>query len=368
MAVGAPAPAGPAAPIPLDPGDVGIDPRSAVPADFRQRATLGVALIALVLLLPFAAASLVHRQWALSAGTFGILLLLGANALCVLRGRRHQEITLYLLVPGGMAFMTQLIVAQPMVGVVWCYPSVLASYCMLDQRRAWAANAAVLAAALPAAWLAIEPALAARVTATLLAVSAFAAILVGVIDDQQARLRRQVVTDALTGLHNRLPLAAALEEQVRARRERGAPAALLALDLDHFKRVNDLGGHEAGDAVLRAVGALLRDGLDPPARAFRLGGEEFLVLLPDTEPADALAEADGLRAAFRAAPPLARHGVTVSVGVAALGADEDRGAWLRRADERLYVAKRAGRDRVATDAEPDAHGGGSAAARAPLPA
>ena len=322
------------------------EPWSAAPADFRQRATLGVALIALVLLAPFALASLVIGQWALAVGTFGIVLLLGASALCALEGRRHQEITLYALVPSGMLFMVQLIGTQPIVGTVWCYPSVLACYCMLDQRRAWIGNALVLVAALPAAWLAMAPEIAARVTATLLAVSAFAAILVHVIDDQQARLRSQVVTDALTGLYNRLPLAAALEACVEARRARGADAALVALDLDHFKRVNDADGHDAGDAVLRAVGALLRAAVPRPALAFRVGGEEFLVAMPDTALPDALAEARTLCAAIREEPTLARHGTTASLGVAGLADGEDRTAWLGRADALLYAAKRAGRDRV----------------------
>ena len=336
-----------------------IEPWSSAGVDFRARATLGVALIALVLLLPFAVASLVQRQWAHGSGTLGILLLLGASALCVVRGRSHRGITLWALVPGGMLFMTQVIRVDPLAGTVWCYPSIIAVYCMLDQRRAWAGNAIILAAGLGAAWTSMEPALASRITATLVAVSAFSAILVRVIDVQQTRLASQVVTDALTGLYNRLPLATALDAAVTERRAHGVPASLLALDLDHFKRINDDGGHDAGDEVLRGVGALLRSGPADGRRAFRVGGEEFTVLLPGFTAAAAERAAGALCDAFRVAPRLAVRGATVSIGVATLGVDEDRRDWQRRADALLYEAKRAGRDRVVTDAA-DGTGGGPA--------
>ena len=353
-----PEPAGPHADA--DPG-----PDGAPATDFRRRATLGVALIALVLLAPFAVASLLRREWMLASGTAGILLLLGVNALCVLRGRRHQEITLYGLVPGGMLFMTQLIAGQPIIGVLWCYPSVLGCYCMLDQRRAWIGNAMVLVAALPATWLAMAPDIAARVTATLLAVSAFAALLVHVIDDQRARLRSQIVTDALTGLYNRLPLASVLERAVEAHRAHGTPASLLALDLDHFKRVNDEGGHDAGDAVLRRVGAMLAERVAGGGLAFRLGGEEFLLLLPGIDQDAALAEARALCATFRDEPVLAERATTASVGVASLFGGETRTEWLGRADALLYVAKRGGRDRAVGQAEPAVGPGEPAAGEGP---
>lgn len=342
-------------------------PGDAAPTDFRQRATLGVALIAALLLLPFAVASLVRGQWALTAGTHGILLLLFASALCVHRGRRHQEITLFALVPAGMLFVTQVIEIDPVAGVIWCYPSTLACYCMLDQRRAWAANAVILACSLPAVWLTMDPMLAARITATLLAVGAFAAILVRVIDTQQDRLRQLIVTDALTGVPNRVPLAAALDAAVLARAEHGVPAALLALDLDHFKAVNDERGHEAGDAVLRTVGALLLHGSGTARRPFRVGGEEFLLVITGTRAGGAEAEAEALCDAFRLHPELVPLGVTVSIGVATLGLDEDRRAWTRRADALMYAAKRAGRDRAVGRLDDAAPASGPVPAPAPTP-
>jgi diguanylate cyclase (GGDEF)-like protein len=115
------------------------------------------------------------------------------------------------------------------------------------------------------------------------------------------------------------------------------------LDLDHFKRINDAHGHKAGDAVLVAAAHALRAHLRAEDQLGRLGGEEFLVLLPDTEARAAAHVAEKLRAEVARAPtPVA---VTVSIGVAAWDGEAPE-ALLHRADEALYAAKQAGRDRV----------------------
>ena len=166
----------------------------------------------------------------------------------------------------------------------------------------------------------------------------------------QADLRRLARTDPLTGALNRL----ALEEEARRLFGRaGAPSglAVLMLDADHFKAINDRHGHAGGDRVLAAlahgVGARLR----PGDVLGRVGGEEFLVLLPHTDLATATALAEELRAHV-ASQPLGLDGlaqaITVSIGVAVRDAtDGDADALIRRADHSLYEAKRAGRNRIA---------------------
>lgn len=166
----------------------------------------------------------------------------------------------------------------------------------------------------------------------------------------QADLRRLARIDPLTGALNRL----ALEEEARRLFGRaGAPSglAVLMLDADHFKAINDRHGHAGGDRVLAAlahgVGARLR----PGDVLGRVGGEEFLVLLPHTDLATATALAEELRAHV-ASQPLGLDGlaqaITVSIGVAVRDAtDGDADALIRRADHSLYEAKRAGRNRIA---------------------
>jgi diguanylate cyclase (GGDEF)-like protein len=169
------------------------------------------------------------------------------------------------------------------------------------------------------------------------------------MDDE---LRVLATTDFLTGLPNRREFMRRLgEEQDRLRRDVGARAAVLLLDVDHFKRINDEHGHAAGDAVLRQLAELMRDGqrkIDMPGR---IGGEEFAILLPGTGLDDALVYAERLRQRV-AATPLRLDDeltvvVTISIGIAVVGGKDASGdAALVRADQALYRAKRGGRNRV----------------------
>lgn len=158
-------------------------------------------------------------------------------------------------------------------------------------------------------------------------------------------------TDPLTGLRNRRDYMARLDEELaRLRRELGGPAAVLMLDLDHFKRINDEHGHAAGDAVLRHVAALMRDSLRQVDALGRVGGEEFSILLPGTGPEEAAVFAERLRLRIAAAPLQldgANLAVTVSIGIASLGPQaRSCDAVLSLADQALYQAKRSGRNRV----------------------
>lgn len=171
-------------------------------------------------------------------------------------------------------------------------------------------------------------------------------------DAALARLAALAVTDTLTGLPNRRGFQDRAAPALLATRRRGGTAALLTFDLDRFKAINDGFGHAAGDAVLRGVAAALAGTLragDVPAR---FGGEEFVVLLPDTTLPAAQQVAERLRAAIRTTVPHPagpEAAVTVSIGIAPVGVGEPEAALLAAlaaADAALYRAKRAGWDRV----------------------
>jgi diguanylate cyclase (GGDEF)-like protein/PAS domain S-box-containing protein len=165
----------------------------------------------------------------------------------------------------------------------------------------------------------------------------------------QARIRQLAHHDTLTGLHNRGAFVERLEAELA---HPGAPgiAALLFMDLDHFKRINDSLGHLAGDALLRTVGTRIAELLPPQGAAGRFGGDEFVVLLPGLPDRDAAcALAQRLRNAVQAPVPF--HGralvVTPTIGIALFpdhGRDAD--SLLRHADAALYAGKAAGRDAV----------------------
>jgi diguanylate cyclase (GGDEF)-like protein len=162
-------------------------------------------------------------------------------------------------------------------------------------------------------------------------------------------------TDSLTGLPNKRAVTDALKRMYAQASTTGAPLALLLLDLDHFKQVNDVGGHVVGDQVLAKVGAVLRSVLRTGDFAGRNGGEEFAVILPDTEIRMAVQIADRVRAAVaEISLPGTDVRVTASIGVAGYPDHATTPDRLERlADAALYLAKRQGRNRAEV-AEPTA--------------
>ncbi len=154
-------------------------------------------------------------------------------------------------------------------------------------------------------------------------------------------------TDGLSGLLNRRHWEDAVWAQFERCRRNGARAALLMLDIDHFKSINDRYGHPAGDEVIRGVSDILREALRENDVPGRYGGEEFGILLPDTPAAGAQVIAERVRKRIEAAA-LTRSGLraTVSIGVAELGADDvEYAVWISHADRALYAAKERGRNR-----------------------
>ncbi|MBO9502683.1 PleD family two-component system response regulator [Brevundimonas sp. A19_0] len=160
------------------------------------------------------------------------------------------------------------------------------------------------------------------------------------------------VTDALTGLHNRRYMAGQLQALVGRASQGGEPVSLLMLDIDHFKAVNDGFGHDAGDEVLREFAVRLATKVRAVDLPCRMGGEEFVVVMPGTRLEDAVRIADRIRADMANAPFPVMNGdahlqITISIGVATTtGRDDTPDALLKRADEGVYEAKSAGRNRV----------------------
>jgi two-component system cell cycle response regulator len=164
------------------------------------------------------------------------------------------------------------------------------------------------------------------------------------------------ITDGLTGLFNRRYMETHLATLVDQAAERGKPIAVLVLDIDYFKSINDTHGHDAGDDVLREFALRIRKCIRNIDLACRYGGEEFVLVMPETDRAVATMVAERLRRRIASEPFMIAQGarsleVTISIGIAAAhGADDTAAAMLKRADQALYRAKRDGRNRVVPDA------------------
>lgn len=174
------------------------------------------------------------------------------------------------------------------------------------------------------------------------------------------KLEQMALHDALTGLANRRKFMDRFEPATARMRRSGAPLALLAVDIDHFKRINDAYGHPAGDEVLVAVGRILERTVRRSDLAARFGGEEFMVLLEETGVAGAVEVAEKLREAVAAerfdvesGGRTVGIGVTISVGVAVAERETSFDDLMERADQALYAAKLAGRNRVRVEDQAD---------------
>lgn len=237
-------------------------------------------------------------------------------------------------------------------GLLWTYLVLVGNFMLADRRIALAANA-LLVAVTPFINVALADGFtlsAFLATSLLLTSHTF-----GVIrwaERQRDRLNELATLDALTGVANRRTMEVELREAVRVHHRLQLPAVLAVLDIDHFKRINDSHGHEAGDRVLVAFAELVQGTIRKRDRLFRFGGEEFVLLLPATDAQGAATALRKICTLVREQPLVAGLEVRVSIGAAPLRDDDDWPTWLSRADAQLYAAKRAGRDRVCLDVQP----------------
>ena len=167
----------------------------------------------------------------------------------------------------------------------------------------------------------------------------------------EEKLRDMAFTDAMTGLQNYRAFRTQLEEELRRANRYEHPLGLLLMDLDNFKRVNDLHGHPVGDRLLAHTAAVLRASLRDTDLPTRYGGEEFAILCPETNLVDAALVAERIRAAIESSTFSVSEtevlSITVSIGVAAFPTEADSEASLvHKADNALYQAKKEGRNRV----------------------
>jgi diguanylate cyclase (GGDEF)-like protein len=172
------------------------------------------------------------------------------------------------------------------------------------------------------------------------------------LEQALARIERLATHDELTGVYNRRRLNDALDVEIKRTQRYGSALAMCLIDIDHFKSINDTYGHHAGDIVLQSLSTAVRAQVRPTDLFGRYGGEEFLMILPQTPLEGALVVAERLR---RTAETLQIEGlpaglrITVSAGVSVNRAGEPWSATLERADAALYCAKRDGRNRVQSE-------------------
>lgn len=240
-----------------------------------------------------------------------------------------------------------------LVGLLWTYAAVAFVFFVLPRNLALTMSAGTLLAVMVVAGDELAG-IFERVS--YLASAALVGLFAHVVATRYERQRLQLETlawiDPLTGAGNRRMLELELSQARAAAAGAAVPPALAIMDFDHFKRINDRFGHEAGDLVLVAFAELLRELLGRVGRLYRFGGEEFVLLLPATDAAGLRTLTETLRATVEARLETPNGAaVTVSIGATMLRPEEHWSHWLGRADAALYRAKHAGRNRVEIDEE-----------------
>jgi len=229
---------------------------------------------------------------------------------------------------------------------LWSYSSVIAFHFLLSYRQGFIANGLFMALMFPAAWHVLDPMVMVRFVLTLICVSGFSVLFMYFYNKQQQEMEHLAITDPLTGLLNRSLLQEKLDHMLNQNKRNGSSMTLLSLDLDFFKKINDEYGHEKGDEVLIGVSQYLKERFRGVDLVFRMGGEEFLILLFDTDAEDGFQVANEVRSAIEKLIFSENLRITASLGVASLKTDETQDQWLKRCDDKLYESKKNGRNLV----------------------
>jgi len=314
-------------------------------ADFRERIAARLSAFAALLLLPFVLNHLVQGRVTVAAAIATAQVILMVNAQAWQRGRL-PPIPFWVLSVAIVAAVTAAVTVQGLNGLFWAYPAMFICYFVLPRRQALPMTLLMTIFIPVLAWQTLPVPVVIRVFATLSLTLVMINVVLNVIGDLQGALVEQATTDPLTGAYNRRYMGQQLAQVSVTTRDPKATNALLAIDLDFFKQVNDVHGHAVGDMALKAtvhcIGGRIRRG----DMLFRTGGEEFVVLLPRTSAEDALRVAEDLRQRMEQAQILPQQTLTVSIGVAMQKVAQAPEDWVQTADKALSEAKHQGRNRV----------------------
>ena len=319
-----------------------------------ERAILiSMTLAGVIAVLPFAIIRLMHGEWMLFALDSVLVLCLAALGLFVWRTHRTTFASYAVSILSMAAIIGTVYIKGP-EQIYWAFPTVLIIFYLLPPNEALVLNLLGLSTLLPKLIVPMGSESLMTVFFTLAVTIAFSFAFSSRTAGQRRQLMRLATKDPLTGAENRRALSDKLRDLMAVHRRHPITASMLMVDLDHFKRINDELGHAVGDRALVKLVGLIFQRIRETDSVYRIGGEEFLIIAEGAtdDVADTLGE--DLRVLVESAKLVEERAVTISVGIAALYADEETDDWLRRTDNALYAAKNGGRNRVVRAREHDA--------------
>lgn len=323
-----------------------MDYRTDPLAPFRERITYPILIAAALCLTPLFINSFIEKRYGGAFSTLLVVLTYVIDAAAIRMRKRPPIPFTVLLVPMAVAVGISVVV-QGFVGALWLYPAAMACFFVLSRRTANICIALLLAGATVMIYRYAGLGTAARFAGSFVLTIAVANCILSVIGALQGELTHQAMIDPLTGAFNRRHMDRCLAEISDHHNRRAVEATILILDIDHFKRINDHLGHASGDIVLKKLVSIINLHTRKTDQLFRMGGEEFLLLLPETGEAEAMVVAENLRHAIAETGwPADYPHVTISAGVSQHVLNEKADDWIKKADEALYRAKKSGRNNV----------------------
>lgn len=295
--------------------------------------------------VPFALLRFANGQTLIGIVDLAIIAGIAANVVYAWRGGNLARAGLCSVLVCSAGAVAVAVLAG-LAGALWLYPVLLANYLLVERVRAGLISAvAVAAVALHGGAFESGLEVAMFITTTSVA-SVFAYLFAQRTDEQRRQLERLAAHDPLTGASNRLTMSQELARAIDRADAEDTAVGLAVLDLDHFKRINDCHGHDAGDRVLVEFVRLVTARTRRDDRLFRYGGEEFVLLLPGADAQVLERRMDTLCRSIHEQLRIEGDPVTVSIGGAVRRPEESPARWLARADAAMYQAKHNGRDCV----------------------
>lgn len=293
--------------------------------------------------LPFMVLRYLQQQWLAAAIDTIIVVGFVSLGFYVFRSRnvRFASVALSLFCIAGVISSVYVIGPQQ---VYWAYPALMAVFYLMSPRESVFMAVLTLAALLPQLLGATDSQITTTILITIVVMSAFAFAFSLITNRQREQLVQLATKDPLTGAGNRRGLDNKLHDLVNNHRRNGLEASMLLIDIDHFKQVNDAHGHPVGDEILKRITEIIDLRIRVTDSIYRIGGEEFVVVIEGQNVGRATHLAEQLRTLVEANELVPDLPVTISLGVAELSTEDTADSWLQRADDALYSAKRAGRN------------------------
>jgi diguanylate cyclase len=313
--------------------------------EFRNRNLKILGWVSPPVLLPISAHNFYTGQYLLGVFMLFIMVIALLNAFATQRNSR-------LFVPLPIFFLLMfinIVLGLSLLGLnslFWCYPVFVSVYFIMERTIARKLIIIGLVILFPYVYYLFGFELFVRFAITMCAMCYFNDVQIGTQLRIYKRVTQLIIRDPLTNAFNRRYMNTCIQNVIEESNRGLGPVSLLLIDIDHFKKINDKFGHDAGDQVLMKFVDVLHKRQRKIDYVFRTGGEEFVILLRNTELKKAVIFAENIRKHIEEAEWIDSHKVTISAGVSQYITDESKDDWLKRADDNMYQAKSMGRNKV----------------------